>query len=207
MATLNVVDGQNKKVSTVEFADAILSEKINKAVLHAAVRMNLAGLHHGTVDTKTRAEVNRTGKKVYKQKGTGGARHGSRKSSPFVGGGRVFGPHPRDFSLGMNKKVKQLALKEAIRSKLQSNSLSVVKSFPFKEIKTKLAADFFKALGLSEGLVIIEKSDEKITKSIRNLIGFKVVLPNQLKVFDLLKYKNTIISELAFEEVSKRYFV
>jgi len=205
MANLDIVDGKNKKVGTVEVADALLSEKLNKAVLHAAVRMNLAGKHHGTVDTKTRAEVNRTNKKVYRQKGTGNARHGSRKSSPFVGGGRVFGPHPRDFSLGMNKKVRQLALKEAFKSKLQEKTLTVVKGFPFKEVKTKAAAVFFKDMGVDQALIIIDKADDNVVKSIRNLKGFKVVLPNQLKVFDLLKYKNALVSEPAFAEISKRY--
>lgn len=205
MATLNIINKDNEKVGSVDVSDEVIQKKLNKAVLHAAVRMNLAGKHHGNADTKTRGEVNRTTKKVYKQKGTGNARHGSRKSSPFVGGGRVFGPHPREYTLGMNKKVRQLALKEAIRSKIQESAFTIVNEFPFKEIKTKVAAQFFNKLGIAGALVITDSPDESTLKSIANLKGFKVVLPNQLQVVDILKYKMAVVSQAAFEQISKRY--
>ena len=115
MTSLDIIGEKKKKVGSVELGDALLADKVNKAVLYQAVKWFQSGKHHGTVRTKTRSEVLFTSKKVYRQKGTGNARHGSMKSSPFVGGGRVFGPKPRDYTLGLPKKVRRLALREALR--------------------------------------------------------------------------------------------
>ncbi|HBF13578.1 MAG TPA: 50S ribosomal protein L4 [Deltaproteobacteria bacterium] len=205
MGTLNVVNAEKKKVGEVSLPDAVLSDKLNKAVLYQAVKTYLAGQHHGTVRTKTRSEVNFTTKKVYRQKGTGGARHGSMKSSPFVGGGRVHGPKPRDYSLGANKKVRALALREALRSGLQDGKVVVLDALHFKEIKTKLAAQVFGKLGLKSALVVLDKKTDVIEKSIRNLKGFKTILANQLNVFDLLKYPQVLFTQESFGMVNERY--
>lgn len=207
MATLDIIDAKGKKEGSLELADSLLTEKLNKAVLYAAVRANLAGRHHGTVDTKTRAEVDRTGKKIFKQKGTGNARHGSRKSSPFVGGGRVFGPHPRDFSINLPRKVRQLGLREALRSKLIDKEVVILNEIPLTEIKTRKAAEFFKSLNLAGGMVVLDQPNEAISKSIRNLKGFKVARPDQLQAVDLLKFQKLIFTKTSFEQVKNRYLV
>ena len=142
MSTIEINNVEWKKVGELAIDDSITTGKVNKAVLHAAVRRVLAGKHHGTVRTKTRSEVDRSTKKIFKQKGTGNARHGSRKSSPFVGGGRVFGPKPRDYSLDMNKKVRKLAFREALKLQIQLGSVTVLDQLPLTEIKTKMANIF-----------------------------------------------------------------
>ena len=204
MGTIAVNNSESKKVADLAVDDTLTEGKVNKAVLHAAVRRALAGKHHGTVSTKTRAEVLRTGKKSIKQKGSGGARHGSRKSSPFVGGGRVFGPKPRDYTLDMNKKVRRLALREALKWQIQLGAVTVLDQIAFKEIKTKQAATLFTKLGISRGLVVIESATDAIVKSIRNLKGFKVVPAQHLELYDLVKFPKIVFTSKSFEEVSRR---
>lgn len=205
MASIEIINEKKQKVGEVNLSDPLLSDKVNKAVLYQAVRATLSSRHHGTVDTKTRAEVNRTNKKVYRQKGTGGARHGSRKTSPFVGGGRVFGPHPRDYTIQLNKKVKQLAIREAIRSQLIDQNITILKEIPFKEIKTEKAHELFSGLNISSGLVVLDKPSAVIEKSIRNLKGFKIIRVDQLNTVDLLKYPKVIFTSESFEMTQKKY--
>lgn len=205
MDSIDIVNEKNKKTGSVSLP-AVVAEKVNKAVLYQAVKTFLAGKHHGTVDTKTRAEVNRTSKKVYKQKGTGGARHGSRKSSPFVGGGRVFGPHPRSFALDLPKKVKKLAVAEAIKWDLTSGRVTVVESIPLTKIKTKDAQKYFSGLGVNSALVVLDAKSDVLSKSIRNLKDFKVSSVDQINVFDLLKYSRIVFTKPAFEQVKERFF-
>ncbi len=204
MATIDIISASGKK-GAVELSDSLFSEKLNRAVLYTLVRSNLAGRHHGTVDTKTRAEVDRTSKKIFRQKGTGNARHGSRKSSPFVGGGRVFGPHPRDFTIRLPRKVRQLGFREALRSKLIDKEIVIVNEIPLTEIKTKKAAEFFKSLKVRSGMVVLDKPHETISKSIRNLKGFRVAQTDQLQVADILKFQHIIFTKESFEQVRNRY--
>lgn len=205
MSSLDIINAKNDKVGLVALDPKLMSEKINKAVLYQAVRAHLAGKHHGTVDTKTRAEVLRTGKKVFKQKGTGNARHGSMKSSPFVGGGRVFGPHQRDYAQKVNKKVKILAIREALRYQIAGKNLTVVDSIPVKAAKTKPALEFFNKIQIQKGLVVIEAGQTIVEKSIRNLKGFKVITPEQVNVFDLVKYAKVVVTAPVFESLKKKY--
>lgn len=205
MAALDIIDQNNKKVASVDLAETLLSDKINKSVLYDAVKVNQAGKHHGTVKTKNRSEVSYTNKKIYRQKGTGNARHSSRKSAPFVGGGRVFGPKPRSYTLGMNKKVRVLAIKEAIRARLQQEKVKIVDDLGFSEIKTKHAAEMFKKLGVENALILTKDANEIVQKSVRNLKGFLVLSLNQINVYDILKYDNLIFSKDAFEEIKERY--
>ncbi len=205
MSAIQVIDDKNKKVGEVTVSASISDEKVNKAVLYAAVKRHLASKHHGTVRTKTRSEVNYTTKKVYKQKGTGNARHGSMKSAPFVGGGRVFGPKPRDYTLGMPKKVRILAIREAFKSRLADGHVLVVQSIPLNEIKTAKAKAYLSGINVTAGLIILEDSNANIVKSIRNIRDIKVLNANNLNVFDLLKYPKVILTQKAFEAVNSRY--
>lgn len=205
MTEVSIIDSHKKKVGQYQLEDAFLTDKVNKAVLYQAVRTALAAKHHGTHDTKTRAEVLRTTKKIYRQKGTGNARHGSRKSSPFVGGGRVFGPHPRDYSLGFPKKVKKLALKEALRYQMMEGKVVIVDSVPLTGIKTKEALAFFKGIDIPKGLLILESQSLAIEKSVRNLVGFNVALASQVNAYDLLRYPHLVITKGGFQVLEKRY--
>lgn len=205
MAGIEIVDGTRKKVGDVVLDDSVLNDKINKAILHQAVRRHLASRHHGTVGTKTRADVLRTNKKVYRQKGTGNARHGSRKTAPFVGGGRVFGPHPRDYNLGMPKKARRLAVREALRCRIIDGQVTIVEKIPIANIKTKDAVKFFAGLGIQKGLVVLEGPSEVIEKSARNIEGLKIIRADEINVFDLLKFPNLVFTSKAFGVVSERY--
>lgn len=204
MDKLDIINAKNKKVGEISLVEGFTKEPTNKAVVHLAIKRVLAGKHHGTVSTKTRADVLRTTKKVYRQKGTGGARHGSMKSSPFVGGGRVFGPKPRDFTQSMTKKSKKLALREALKGQIQDGLVTIIDSIPLKEIKTKLAADFFKGLGIEKALVIVDQASDVLQKSIRNLKGFKLLATKELNVYELVKSPRLLFTSEAFDSFQKR---
>lgn len=205
MASVDIIDQKNQKLKSVPFSDEVLTKKVNMALLYQAIKRAFAGKHHGTVRTKTRSEVLRTSKKVYRQKGTGNARHGSRKSSPYVGGGRVFGPKPRDYTLKLNKKMKQLAFKEALRTHLIEGSVTVLDGFSFTQPKTKEAAKLFGGLKIDSGLVVLEGKSDGVEKSIRNLKGFQVTTTDQLALLDIMSYPRLVFTEKAFQVVSEKY--
>lgn len=207
MALLEIIGDNNKKTGEISLSDALFSKKVNEAVLYQAVKTHLASKHHGTVDTKTRREVLFTTKKVYRQKGTGNARHGSMKSAPFVGGGRVFGPHPRDYTLGLPKKVRRLAVREALRSQLVDKGVMIIDQFPLQSIKTSEAVKFLNSLGLTGGLIILEGASEVVEKSVRNIRGYKLVRASEINVFDVLKYPKLIFTAKAFEKVRDHYLM
>ncbi len=204
MSTISITDVNAKKVGDLNVDESLLDGKVNKAVVHAGVRRALAGKHHGTVRTKTRAEVNRTGKKVFKQKGTGNARHGSRKSSPIVGGGRVFGPKPRDYTYSMHKNVRKFALKEALKWQLQLGAVTVLDTIPLSNVKTKVAAEMLNKLGIEKGLIVIETATDAIVESVRNIKNIKVVVAQNLGLYDLVKFPKIIFTSKAFEQVSQK---
>lgn len=204
MNQIDIVDAKGK-VGQIALDPEVIASKVNKAVLYEAVKRQLAGKHHGTVRTKTRAEVDRTGKKLYRQKGTGGARHGSRKSSPFVGGGRVFGPKPRDHALGMTKKVRALAYREALKAKLQSKAVTIVKDIPLKSIKTKDAKDFLGKMGLGRVLIVIAGASDIHEKSLRNIRDVKVARAGSVELLDILKFPKLLFTAEAFEGIKTRY--
>lgn len=205
-ASLDIIDSHKAKVGSFLLNDFLLEKKVNKAVLYEALRANLSSKHHGTVNTKTRSEVLRTTRKIYRQKGTGNARHGSRKSSPFVGGGRVFGPHQRDYTIRLNRQTRQLALREALRASIKDNKVIVVSEISFDKIKTRQAADFFKGIDIQGGLVVLPGPSLTIEKSMKNLKHFKSLRVDQLSVFALLKYTPLIFTKESFELIQKRYF-
>lgn len=207
MTTLEIINSKKEKTGKIELADSLLETKPNKAVLYQALRRQLASTHHGTVNTKTRSQVLRTGKKAYRQKGTGFARHGSRKSPPFVGGGRIFGPHPRDHAVGMSKKVRGLAIREALRVQISEGKLTILENIPLREIKTRLAVGLFSSLGIEGGVIILDKPSEVIEKSLRNVCGFKVICIDQLNILDLLKYPKIIFTSQSFKIVQEKYLM
>lgn len=203
MSTLALYNLTGKKVRDVEVADALLAGPIRKSLLYYAVRMQLANRRAGTHSTKTRGMTSGSTKKIYRQKGTGNARHGDIKAMS-VGGGRIFGPHPRDYSYTMPKAAKRRALQTAVAMKNKEGALRVVEAPAWKEIKTKQAIDFFKAIETKSALLVIAAGSEIIERSVRNLKGFKVIRVEGLNVYDVLKYDHLLITEDALKAVAER---
>lgn len=204
MSTLVLHDQNGKKVKDIEVSDALFSGPVRRGLLYYMVRNQLANRRAGTHATKTRGMVQGSTKKIYRQKGTGQARHGDIKAPIFVGGGSIFGPHPRDYSYTMPKKAKRRGLQSALLLKNKEGSLSVVETPIWKEIKTKTAADFFKKLQASSALLVIHENNEIIERSVRNLKGFKVIHAAGLNVFDVLKYDKLILTQEALQFVAER---
>ena len=195
MPKMDVYDIQGKKVSTVDLKDEIFGIEPNEAVVHSVLVNFLANQRQGTQNTKTRAEVRGGGRKPWRQKGTGRARQGSIRAPQWIKGGIALGPKPRSYKYTVNKKEKRLAIKSCLSSKVLEKELVVVDSLPLKEIKTK---EMVKALNnlKVEGktLILLPEKNETVQKSARNIEGVKTTLVNTINVYDLLKYKNLVIT-------------
>ena len=195
MPKIDVYDIQGKKVSTVDLKDEIFGIEPNEAVVHSVLVNFLANQRQGTQNTKTRSEVSGGGRKPWRQKGTGRARQGSIRAPQWIKGGIALGPKPRSYKYTVNKKEKRLAIKSCLSSKVLEKELTVVDSLPLKEIKTK---EMVKALNnlKVEGktLILLPEKNETVQKSARNIEGVKTTLVNTINVYDLLKYKNLVIT-------------
>ena len=195
MPKMDVYDVEGKKVSTVDLKDEIFGIEPNEAVVHSVLVNFLANQRQGTQSTKTRAEVRGGGRKPWRQKGTGRARQGSIRAPQWIKGGIALGPKPRSYKYTVNKKEKRLAIKSCLSSKVLEKELTVVDSLPLKEIKTK---EMIKALNnlKVEGktLILLPEKNETVQKSARNIEGVKTTLVNTINVYDLLKYKNLVIT-------------
>ena len=195
MPKIDVYDIQGKKVSDVELKDEIFGIEPNEAVVHSVLVNFLANQRQGTQNTKTRAEVRGGGRKPWRQKGTGRARQGSIRAPQWIKGGIALGPKPRSYKYTVNKKEKRLAIKSCLSSKVLEKELVVVDSLPLKEIKTK---EMVKALNnlKVEGktLILLPEKNETVQKSARNIEGVKTTIVNTINVYDLLKYKNLVIT-------------
>ncbi|MCC6273165.1 MAG: 50S ribosomal protein L4 [Deltaproteobacteria bacterium] len=204
MSTLALYSQAGKKVRDIEVAEGLLAGPIRKGLLYYMVRNQLANRRAGTHATKTRGMTTGSTKKIYRQKGTGNARHGDIKAPIFVGGGRIFGPHPRDYSYTTPKPAKRRALQTALALKNKEGALRVVENLGWKEIKTKQAAEFFKALDCKSALLVIGGANDTVEKSVRNLQGFKVLRAEGLNVYDILKYDHLVLTEDALKAVVER---
>lgn len=204
MAVADVYNMEGEKVSEVDLNDDIFNVAVKPHVLHEVVVMQLACRRAGTSATKGRSDVRGGGQKPYRQKGTGRARAGSRRSPLWRGGGVVFGPTPRDFGYRVPKKVRKSALKMALSSKLQEKALMVVDRLHLEMAKTKRFAQILAALKAEEVLIVTEGKDEKVELSARNLPYAKVLRPEGLNVYDVLKYKNIILVEPAIGKIQER---
>ena len=195
MPKMDVYDIQGKKVSTVDLKDEIFGIEPNEAVVHSVLVNFLANQRQGTQSTKTRAEVRGGGRKPWRQTGTGRARQGSIRAPQWIKGGIALGPKPRSYKYTVNKKEKRLAIKSCLSSKVLEKELTVVDSLPLKEIKTK---EMIKALNnlKVEGktLILLPEKNKTVQKSARNIEGVKTTLVNTINVYDLLKYKNLVIT-------------
>ena len=195
MPKIDVYNIEGKKVSDVELAESIFGIEPNEAVVHSVLVNFLANQRQGTQNTKTRSEVRGGGRKPWRQKGTGRARQGSIRAPQWIKGGIALGPKPRSYYYTVNKKERQLAVKSVLSSKVLENTLVVVDSLDMKEIKTK---EMVKALNnlKVEGktLMLLAEKNENVQKSARNIEGVKTTLVNTINVYDLLKYKNLVIT-------------
>jgi large subunit ribosomal protein L4 len=201
---IDVVDLSGSKVGTVDLDDGVFGAEVKEHLLWEVVKMQRASKRAGTHSTKTQKDVQGGGKKPWRQKGTGRARQGSIRAAQWVGGGTVFGPHPRDYSYELPKKVKQGALRSALSLRAKEKKLVVVKSLELDEIKTKRVAAALKALGAEKALIVDGKANEKLSKSARNLADSKFLPHEGLNVYDVLRYDSLVLSQPAAQALSTR---
>ena len=206
MPKIDVYNMEGKKVSEVELNEKIFGIEPNENIVHAAVTNYLANQRQGTQSTKTRAEVSGGGKKPWKQKGTGRARQGSTRAPQWIKGGIALGPKPRSYKYTINKKEKQLAVKSVLSSKVLENNLVVVDKFELDQIKTKLVANTLTNLKVEgKTLIMLANGNENVQKSARNIEGVKTSSVNTINVYDLLKYKNLVITLDTVKQLEEVY--
>jgi len=198
---LDVIDNDGKKVTEITLDEGRYSGRVNEALFYEVVKMQTANRRAGTASTKTRANVSGGGAKPWKQKGTGRARAGSNRSPIWRHGGIVFGPHPRDYSYNLPKKVKKGALISALKLRLNDGKLTVFESLNLKEPKTKLAVELLKQNKLDNALVVIDSDNKNFKLAARNLKDFKVLDARGINVYDVLNYDNLVMTKSAFEKV------
>ncbi|MBP3347169.1 MAG: 50S ribosomal protein L4 [Clostridia bacterium] len=208
MPIVNLYNMNAEVIGEINLADEIFgSDKINDTVIHQVMKMQLANKRQGTQSTLTRTEVSGGGKKPYRQKGTGRARQGSTRAPQWRHGGVVFAPKPRDYSFSVPKKVKRLALKGTLASKVCENTIKVIDSISVEEFKTKVIAGMLAKFELTgkKTMLLIKENDEKLVKSARNIPGLIVSFVGSLNVVDLLNYDNVIVSKAAIEMIEEVY--
>ncbi|MFV0349696.1 MAG: 50S ribosomal protein L4 [Halodesulfovibrio sp.] len=204
MAVVKVYDQNKQEAGDITLAPEVFEVEVKPEILNLVVRAQRAAMRAGTHATKTRAEVSGGGAKPWRQKGTGRARSGSSRSPIWRGGAIIFGPQPRDYGFKVNKKVRRLAMRMALSSRLAAESLMVVKGIELAEVKTKLMAEVVGKLGLGKALIIANGADEKLALSARNLPGITVQNVEQLNVYDVLRHKQLVLLEGAVEPVQER---
>ena len=205
MANVKVYNMEGKEVGTLELNDAVFGVEVNEHLMHLAVVGQLANKRQGTQSAKTRSEVSGGGRKPWKQKGTGHARQGSTRAPQWTHGGVVFAPKPRDYSVKMNKKEKALAIKSALSSRVAEEKIYVVDSLSFDEIKTKKMAAVLDSLKVEKALVVLDKKDENVILSARNIPAVRTVMSNSINVYDILKYGSLVITKDAVAQIEEVY--
>ncbi len=204
MPSVDIIDLSNKKVGTLELSEEVFGAKVNEDLLYESVRHHLAGTRRGTVKTKTRHEVAGSGKKLWKQKGTGRARMGSIRSPLWRHGGTTHGPQPRDYSYKLPRKMQLGALRSALSAKLRDGELRVVSQFAINEPKAKQMRKTLDGLDAKKTVLLVEVGENKnLTLSSRNLEGVKVVSNREVSVYDLLGHVHVLLSEAAARKLSE----
>ena len=205
MAKVSVVNMEGKEVGTIDLSDAVFGAKINEHLVHLAVVQQLANSRQGTQKAKTRSEVSGGGRKPWRQKGTGHARQGSIRAPQWKGGGVVFAPVPRDYTLKMNKKEKQAAIKSALTDKVQKSQLVVVDEIKLDEIKTKRFAEVLKNIKADKALVVMGSKDDTVIRSARNIADTKTALPETINVYDVMKAGTLVLTKDAVAKIEEVY--
>ena len=205
MANVSVYNMEGKEVGTLELNDAVFGVEVNEHLVHLAVVAQLANKRQGTQKAKTRSEVSGGGRKPWRQKGTGHARQGSTRSPQWKGGGVVFAPTPRDYTIRLNKKEKRAALRSALTSRVQDNKFIVVDELKFDEIKTKKFQNVMDNLKVSKALVVLADNDQNAVLSARNIADVKTAQVDSINVYDILKYNTVVATKAAVASIEEVY--
>ena len=205
MANVSVYNIEGNQIGEMELSDAVFGVEVNEHLLHMAVVNHLAAKRQGTQSAKTRSEVSGGGKKPWRQKGTGHARQGSTRSPQWKGGGVVFAPVPRDYTITLNKKEKRAALKSALTSRVQGGKFIVVDELKFDEIKTKKFQNVMDNLKVNKALVVLADNDQNAVLSARNIADVKTTQVNTMNVYDILKYSTVVATKAAVATIEEVY--
>lgn len=205
MASVSVLNMEGAQVGTVELNDAIFGVEVNEHLVHMAVVAQLANKRQGTQSAKTRAEVRGGGRKPWRKKGTGHARQGSIRAPQWTGGGVVFAPKPRDYSIKLNKKEKRIALKSALTSRVNENKFIVLDELTLDEIKTKKFQAVLNNLKVEKALVVMNEKNDNVILSARNIPTVKTALTNTINVYDILKYDTVVVTKDALATIEEVY--
>ena len=206
MPKVDLYNMKGEVVGDIQLSDNVFGVEINELALHTVVVNQLANKRQGTQSTKTKSEVRGGGKKPWRQKGTGRARQGSIRSAQWIKGGIVLGPKPRSYKYTLPKKLKRIALKSALTSKVSGNEILVLDAITLDAIKTKSMVSVLNSLKIdSSALIVIDSSNENVIKSAKNIPGVKTAFVNTINVFDILKYDKFIITKDVVEKVEEVY--
>jgi len=203
MALVDVLNIEGAKVGEVEVSDAVFNCEVKPHLIHDVVKMQLANRRNGTASVKTRKEVRGGGKKPYRQKGTGRARQGTSRSPLMPGGGSVFGPKPRDYRYAVPKKVRRSALRSALTVRNTGSNMKVLDKLELQDISTKNFNGIVKTLSLTKPLFIIEKKDEIVEKSARNIPHVKILKCDGLNVYDIIRHDQLVLTVDALRKIEE----
>ena len=205
MANVTVYNMEGNEVGTMDLNDAVFGVEVNEHLVHLAVVRQLANKRQGTQKAKTRSEVRGGGRKPWRQKGTGHARQGSIRAPQWTGGGVVFAPTPRDYSVKMNKKEKQLAMKSVLTSKVNESKFIVLDELKLAEIKTKQIKAVLDNLKVEKALIVTKEKDDVVVKSANNLPKVATTALNNINVYDILKYDTVVVTSEAVAAIEEVY--
>jgi len=201
MANIDVYDIKKTKVSEMEIADAVFNAEVKEYLIHEAVKIQLANRRAGTVAVKNRSAVSGGGKKPFRQKGTGQARQGCIRAPHYPGGGVAFGPRPKTYNLSMNKKARRAALRSALSLLFKDSKMTVLNSFELENISTKNFVGVLDGFAINKTLLVIEGDNRNLELSARNVKDVKLVKPEGLNIFDIMKYQSIIFTQDAVRKV------
>ena len=205
MPNVALYDIKGQNIGDITLSETVFGQPVNAAVMHEVVVAHLANCRQGTQSAKTRAEVSGGGKKPWRQKGTGRARQGSTRSPQWRHGGVVFAPKPRDYTIRVNKKVKRLAMKSALSSKVEENELIVFDALNIEAPKTKEMVKVLKAVDVNKALIVLADKDEAVERASANIEGVKTTLVGTLSVYEILKYEKLILTKASVEKIEEVY--
>ena len=205
MANVSVYNMEGNEVGKMDLNDAVFGVEVNEHLVHMAVVAQLANNRQGTQKAKTRSEVSGGGRKPWRQKGTGHARQGSTRAPQWTGGGIVFAPTPRDYTIRLNKKEKRAALKSALTSRVLENKFIVVDELKLDEIKTKKFQNVMNNLKVNKALVVVDENSDNVVKSAKNIQSVKTAYVNTINVYDILKYNTVVATKAAVANIEEVY--
>ena len=205
MPNVALFDIKGQNIGDIALSENVFGQPVNTAVMHEVVVAHLANCRQGTQSAKTRSEVSGGGKKPWRQKGTGRARQGSTRSPQWRHGGVVFAPKPRDYSIRVNKKVKRLAMKSALSSKVEGNELIVFDELNIEAPKTKEMVKVLNTVDVKKALIVLADKDEAVERASANIPGVKTTLVGTLNVYEILKYEKLILTKASVEKIEEVY--